>query len=171
MPRTILVRKKSLGLSYLLHYWTCMTKNVVLAAFLKPLSQATISPLLKKGKDQLSCASYRPISLLNVDFKILSKLLAICLKVILPMIISLEETYFIHIRHSFSNLTLLFNTIYNPLSSDIHEALISLDAEKAFDQVNGTSFSIPLEKLASATISITGLSYCTFFSTSLHENK
>lgn len=41
------------------------------------LRQATISLLLKPNKDPLDCSSYRPISLLNVDFKILSKTLAI----------------------------------------------------------------------------------------------
>lgn len=40
------------------------------------LSEATISLILKKDKEPLSCNSYRPISLLNVDFKILSKILA-----------------------------------------------------------------------------------------------
>ena len=54
------------------------------------LNQACISLLLKKGKDPLSCGSYRPISLLNADFKLLSKLLARRLEVALPSIISLD---------------------------------------------------------------------------------
>ena len=41
------------------------------------LSEASISLLLKKDKDPLLCGSYRSISLLNVDFKILSKILAL----------------------------------------------------------------------------------------------
>lgn len=100
------------------------------------LTQASISLLLKKGKDPLDCTSYRPISLLNADFKLLSKLLASRLESYLPFIISPEQTGFIRGRQSFSNLRQLFSTIYNPSPfPSTHEALISLDAEKAFDRV------------------------------------
>lgn len=99
------------------------------------LNQACISLLLKKGKDPLSCGSYRPISLLNVDFKLLSKLLARRLEVVLPSIISLDQTGFIRNRHSFFNLRRVFNVVYNPPSNALPEALIALDAEKAFDRV------------------------------------
>jgi len=34
------------------------------------LNQASISLILKKNLDPLSCSSYRPISLLNIDFKL-----------------------------------------------------------------------------------------------------
>lgn len=100
------------------------------------LNQATISLLLKKGKDPLSCSSYRPISLLNVDFKLLSKVLAMRLESILPKIINADQTGFIQNRHSFSNLRRLFNIIYNIPPNNSQEAVISLDAEKAFDRLS-----------------------------------
>ena len=99
------------------------------------LMQATISVILKKGKDPLAATSYRPISLLPVDLKILSKLLALRLESVLPLIISPDQTGFIRGRYSFSNLRRLFNIIYNSPPSNTTEVLISLDAEKAFDRV------------------------------------
>ena len=99
------------------------------------LNQACISLLLKKGKDPLSCGSYRPISLLNADFKLLSKLLARRLEVVLPSIISLDQTGFIRNRHSFFNLRRVFNVVCNPSPIALPEALVALDAEKAFDRV------------------------------------
>lgn len=74
--------------------------------------------------------------MLNVSFKILSKLLARRLEVVLPSIVSLDQTGFIRDRHSFSSLRKVFNVIYNPPPSNaLPEALIALDAEKAFDRV------------------------------------
>lgn len=99
------------------------------------LNQASISLILKKDKDPLSCSSYRPISLLNVDFKILSKMLALRLETVLPDIISPDQMGFVKNRHSFFNLRRLFNTIYNLPSTTLPQAIISLDAEKAFDRV------------------------------------
>lgn len=40
---------------------------------LPPLQEANISLLLKKGKPPEECASYKPISLLNTDFKFYPK--------------------------------------------------------------------------------------------------
>ena len=40
------------------------------------MRQAVISLILKKDKNPLECGSYRPISLLNTDAKILAKILA-----------------------------------------------------------------------------------------------
>lgn len=99
------------------------------------LNQACISLILKKNKDPLSCSSYRPISLLNVDFKLLSKMLALRLETVLPTIISPNQTGFIKNRHSFFNLRRLLNTIYQLPHTSSPEAVIALDAEKAFDRV------------------------------------
>lgn len=52
------------------------------------------SLILKKGKDPLSCGSYHPISLLNVDCKLLAKVLAHHLEATLPSIISPNQICF-----------------------------------------------------------------------------
>lgn len=99
------------------------------------LTQATISLILKKNRDPLSCGSYRPISLLSVDLKLLSKLLAMRLETVLTSIISPDQTGFIQNRYSFFNTRRLLNVMYNPSTSSLPEAVISLDAEKAFDRI------------------------------------
>lgn len=59
------------------------------------LRQASICLIPKKDKDPLCCESYRPISLLNVDCKILAKFLAKHLETVLPTLISPDQTGFI----------------------------------------------------------------------------
>ena len=99
------------------------------------LRQTSISLILKKNKDPLLCGSYRPISLINVDAKLLAKVLAMRLDSILPSLISTDQTGFIKNRHSFFNIRRLFNIMYAPPSPTCSEAVVSLDAEKAFDRV------------------------------------
>ena len=63
------------------------------------LNQAFICLLHKKGKDPLCCQSYRPISLLNLDYKILAKTLARRLENVLPDLVLSDQTGFIRNRH------------------------------------------------------------------------
>lgn len=65
---------------------------------------ASISLIHKKDKDPLDPASYRPVSLLNVDNKILAKIVATRLETILPTIISQDQTGFIKNRQLFFNI-------------------------------------------------------------------
>lgn len=95
------------------------------------LSEATILLLLKRDKDPLLCSSYRSISLLNVDFKILSKVLGLRLQRVLPSIISLDQTGFMPGRQPSHNIRRLLDIIHSSNS----EVVVSLDAEKAFDRV------------------------------------
>lgn len=100
------------------------------------LRQASISLLLKKGKDPLNCSSYRPISLLNVDVKILAKVLALRLESVLPSLVSCDQTGFIKNRQLFFNIRRVFNILYTPSSAQVPEVLLSLDAAAAFDRVS-----------------------------------
>lgn len=102
---------------------------------LPTLHQASIILLLKKDKDPLDCSSYRPISLTNCDSKVFSKVIALRLESALPYLISDDQTGFIQDRQSYFNLRRLFNIIYTKPNTLSPEAIISLDAEKAFDRV------------------------------------
>ena len=98
------------------------------------MRQASISVLLKKDEDADLCTSYRPISLMNVDTKILAKTLARRLEKVLPIIISKEQTGFIKGRQLYYNVRTLLNVIYSKETTSIPEIVISIDAEKAFDR-------------------------------------
>ena len=71
------------------------------------LTQATIALLLKKDKDPISCGSYRPLSLLNADVKVLAKVIASRLESVFPHIISEEQNGFIKGRQLFFNIRTL----------------------------------------------------------------
>uniref|UniRef100_A0AAR2IMM0 Reverse transcriptase domain-containing protein n=1 Tax=Pygocentrus nattereri TaxID=42514 RepID=A0AAR2IMM0_PYGNA len=100
------------------------------------MNSANISLLLKPGKDPTLPSSYRPISLINVDLKIICKVLARRLEKITPSIIHSDQTGFIKGRHSADNTRRLINIIDYCSINKLEKIVVSLDAEKAFDRVN-----------------------------------
>ena len=99
------------------------------------LNEALISLIPKKGRDHTDPANFRPISLINVDSKILAKVLALRLETVLPYIIHTDQVGFIKGRSSTDNLRRLLHLMWLNSSNTAPVAAISLDAEKAFDRV------------------------------------
>lgn len=96
---------------------------------------AHIVVIPKAGKDPMDCASYHPISLLNLDAKLFMKILALRLNPLLPDLIGLEQVGFVPGREAKDNVTKALLLIHATKDWDIEGLLLSTDAEKAFDRV------------------------------------
>ncbi len=99
-------------------------------------SEAVVTLLPKAYKDHLQPGNFRPITLLNVDYKIASKVVNTRIRGVLNDIISPAQNGFIPKRYIGTNIRLLFDIIDCADYYDIPGAILSLDMFKAFDTVN-----------------------------------
>lgn len=97
--------------------------------------EAVISIILKEGKDKNECSSYRPISVLNVDYKLFASILSRRLESIVPELVDLDQAGFVLNRQTQDNLRRTLQVVSHITSENISAILVSLDAEKAFDSV------------------------------------
>lgn len=114
----------------LLHMVSCSLSN---GTFPKTLYDAHICLILKKDRDSLDVTSYCPLSLLNCDQKIIAKVLSNRLSNHLGALIHPDQMGFIPERFPFSNTRRILNLIY--ANNKPYSAVISLDAQQAFDQI------------------------------------
>lgn len=97
------------------------------------LGNGIIKTIYKKG-DATNIKNYRPITLLNVDYKILSKILSNRLKEVLPDITHHHQ--FVNPPNTIGKLNLMLREITTEMKARGRGALISIDFEKAYDSVN-----------------------------------
>uniref|UniRef100_A0A8C5PW05 Reverse transcriptase domain-containing protein n=1 Tax=Leptobrachium leishanense TaxID=445787 RepID=A0A8C5PW05_9ANUR len=96
---------------------------------------ATITMIPKPGKDHSDCKNYRPISLLNVDTKILAKILATRLMPYVSGLVRPDQVGFMPGREAKDATSRALNAITLAKRSGQALLLFSADAEKAFDRV------------------------------------
>ncbi|KAJ3584301.1 hypothetical protein NHX12_014797 [Muraenolepis orangiensis] len=123
-------------------YWDVLSHDLLdvfnesLASGSMPVScrRAVITLLPKKGNLQ-DIKNWRPVSLLCVDYKILSKALATRLGKAVEQVIHRDQTYCVPGRSMVDNVHLIRDVLEVSSSLDINTGLISLHQEKAFDRV------------------------------------
>lgn len=99
------------------------------------MRKAILATLYKKG-DRENIANWRPISLLNYDYKIYTKCIANKMQDSLRDIISDTQTAAVKGRTIIENLQLNRDIISYANKNNLEASIISLDQEKAFDRVD-----------------------------------
>jgi len=152
--------KKSPGLdglstNFYKHFWPILT-HVYNYAFdhgklLLTQRRGVISLLFKKG-DRSQLQNWRPIMLLNTDYKILTKAIANRLKQTLPFLLPTDQIACIPECTINDNLRLMQDAITYANGTSTPPALISIDQLKAFDRVSHEFLFHTLEKFRLPTM-------------------
>ena len=89
----------------------------------------------KGDKPREYLKNWRPISLLNVVYKIGSACIANRLKTVLPTLIHEDQTGFVPGRYIGDNIRLIYDMIHYLDTEDSPGLLVTIDFEKAFDSI------------------------------------
>lgn len=102
--------------------------------FLSP-REVPSSLIFKKG-DRLEHKNWRPIRLLNIDYKLCARALAGRLLKVLGLVVAPEQTCEVRGRFISENVGLLCNLVDFTSETGTSAAILSLDQEKAFNRVD-----------------------------------
>ena len=97
--------------------------------------RGTITLIPKEDSNLLNLANWRPITLLNLDYKIASKAIAKRIEKVLTLLINPDQTGFIKGRYIGQNVRLLNDILEQTETQNIPGILLQLDFRKAFDTI------------------------------------
>ena len=97
-------------------------------------AHAWMCPAFKK-KDPMEIGNYRPINILNTDYKILTKVMALQLNDYAHSLIHRDQAGFIPRRSIFNHICLAKAIINYAEITKIDGTIITLDQEKAYDKI------------------------------------
>ena len=100
------------------------------------MRRSVISLLPKKGNYLLLFTNWRPISLLNTDYKIIAKLLSLRIKEVLPHLISDDQYAFLKGRFIGENIRRFIDIQNFCKTHNVKDLALSIDFEKAFDMID-----------------------------------
>ena len=113
----------------------CVNEYFEMGEMSNSQKQAVITLIEKKGKDRSLLENWRPISLVNVDTKIMPKVIATRIKKVLPNIIYHNQTSFIEDRFIGETVRSIFDIMDFTAKENIPGLMIFIDFQKAFDSI------------------------------------
>ena len=124
-----------------------------------------ISLIPKANKDARYLKHLRPITLLNVDFKLYEKVLANRIKTVMENLIAEEQRGFMQNRRISVNIRKVLDIIKHASDEKIEAILISVDYQKAFDLVSHDAIIKTLQffEFGEVSINMVKLAYTDFW--------
>ena len=113
---------------------------------LSPTQKRSILSLIFKKNDKHLLKNWRPISLLNTDYKIQAHVLANRLKRVINKLIHTDQNGYIKGRNIGYNIRLIQDVIEYFENDNIEGAILFIDFHKAFDTVNHNFLHVVLQK-------------------------
>jgi hypothetical protein len=118
--------------------WEFAILDTLNSGSMPPYLNMTHIVLIPKIKDPVKVTNFRPISLCNVFYKLISKVLANWLKKVLPSIISPTQSAFIHRRLILDNILAMYETLHimhSKISGKKGFIAVKLNISKAYDRM------------------------------------
>ena len=116
--------------------------------------------LIPKEKGATTFNRFRPISLCNTGYKIITKIIAFGLKRILPRIIPENQGGFIKGRKILDNIILVQEAIHSSYQRNEKGMVIKLDLDNSFDCVRHDFLFVVMEKFGFSSTFISWNFFC-----------
>ena len=113
----------------------CFNASFVQGEMSPSQRQAVITLIEKKDQDRCDLQNWRPISLLNVDKKIASKVIADRMKSLLPKLIHYNQSGYIPGRNISENIRSIRDIMDYARAKKLPGILLFIDFEKVFDSL------------------------------------
>lgn len=133
----------------------CKIKEIYHAAILEACARGilmlsahrgVVTLIPKKDRDPLWLKNWRPLTMLNCNYKILAKALATRMLRVLPEIIDIDQTGFMKGRNIAANIRRTIEVIEYTKKHQIPAILMSVDFEKCFDLIEHASVWAAMEQ-------------------------
>ena len=115
--------------------WNAVQESHHNGCLYRSARRGIISLIPKEGKDPLLIGNWRPLTLLNTDHKIITKMLTNRLKEYLSQVIGVQQTGYVPGRYIGINLRKMIDILLYMQQTEQSGLLLTIDFEKCFDSI------------------------------------